>query len=98
MVKAKVGGQAVLGRQWLDPSPWLIEGKRYYINLFFRDTIFVLWGKDAREKKTYISNKVSIVATVHPPGLSANRGFIGSRLFSQINNLLEKNKMLKINW
>ena len=69
-----------------------------YINFCFPDTIFVLMGNNAKKKKTYISNKVNIVATVHPSGLSANRGFFGSRLFSQINNLLEKNKMQKINW
>ncbi|MGL5640085.1 MAG: uracil-DNA glycosylase [Mycoplasmoidaceae bacterium] len=69
-----------------------------YINLNFPSTIFVLMGNNAKNKAHYILNKENIVKTVHPSGLSANRGFFGSKLFSQINNLLEKNKMKKINW
>ncbi|MGL5246294.1 MAG: uracil-DNA glycosylase [Mycoplasmoidaceae bacterium] len=69
-----------------------------YINLNFPNTIFVLMGNNAKKKSSYIFNKKNIIETVHPSGLSANRGFFGSKLFSQINNLLEKNKMKKINW
>ncbi|MGL5591552.1 MAG: uracil-DNA glycosylase [Mycoplasmoidaceae bacterium] len=69
-----------------------------YINLNFPNTIFVLMGNNAKNKASYILNKENIILTVHPSGLSANRGFFGCKLFSKINSLLEKNKIKKINW
>ncbi|MGL4617258.1 MAG: uracil-DNA glycosylase [Mycoplasmoidaceae bacterium] len=69
-----------------------------YINLNYPNTIFVLMGNNAKGKAPYILNKKNIIATFHPSGLSANRGFFGCKLFTQINDLLEKNKMKKINW
>lgn len=61
--------------------------------------IFVLWGSYAKSKKTLITNKQhTIIENVHPSPLSAYRGFFGSKPFSEINNILEKNKKTTINW
>ena len=59
--------------------------------------IFVLWGNYARSKKKLITNHI-IIESAHPSGLSANRGFFGSKPFSQINMILEKNNKEKIDW
>lgn len=57
--------------------------------------IFVLWGNPARSKKNLITNKNHIIIeSAHPSPLSANRGFFGSKPFSQINKYLENT----INW
>lgn len=61
--------------------------------------VFVLWGSYARSKKELIENKNHLILeSVHPSPLSANRGFFGSKPFSQINAFLEKNNIEKINW
>ena len=61
--------------------------------------IFLLWGSYARSKKEYITNpRHHIIESVHPSPLSANRGFFGSKPFSKINAILEKNNKEKINW
>jgi len=59
--------------------------------------IFVLWGSYARSKKEFITNH-QIIENVHPSPLSANRGFIGSKPFSKINEFLLKNNYEKIDW
>lgn len=64
-----------------------------------KPVIFVLWGNYARSKKEYITNPNHyIIESVHPSPLSANRGFLGSKPFSKINDFLEKNNLKKIDW
>jgi len=61
--------------------------------------VFVLWGRDAIQKKVLIdSNKHLIFQAPHPSPLSAYRGFFGSRPFSSINQALETRSLNKINW
>jgi len=61
--------------------------------------IFVLWGKHAQTKEKILTNeKHHIIKANHPSPLSASRGFFGSKPFSQINEILEKNGSTKINW
>ena len=61
--------------------------------------VFILWGKYAQDKgKVIDSKKHFIVACPHPSGLSAHRGFFGSKCFSKCNNWLEKNGKLPIDW
>jgi len=61
--------------------------------------IFLLWGSFARNKKILITNKRhKIIESVHPSPLSANRGFFGSKPFSQINNNLKNMKKNEIEW
>lgn len=48
--------------------------------------VFVLWGNNARKKKTLITgSKHYIIESTHPSPLSAHRGFFGSKPFSIIN-------------
>jgi uracil-DNA glycosylase len=61
--------------------------------------VFILWGKYAQDKGKVIDTKKHfIVACPHPSGLSAHRGFFGSKCFSQCNDLLEKSGKLPIDW
>lgn len=61
--------------------------------------VFILWGNYARQKKNLITNPIHlIIEGVHPSPLSASRGFLGSKPFSQTNKFLEKNNIAKINW
>lgn len=61
--------------------------------------IFLLWGSFARSKKELITNKRhKIIESVHPSPLSANRGFFGSKPFSQINNYLKEISKEEIKW
>lgn len=60
-----------------------------------RPIVFVLWGNNARRKKTLItSSQHYIIESAHPSPLSAYRGFFGSKPFSQVNDFLFK----KIEW
>ena len=61
--------------------------------------IFLLWGSFARSKKELITNKRhKIIESVHPSPLSANRGFLGSKPFSKINNYLKEMNKEEIKW
>lgn len=61
--------------------------------------IFLLWGSFARSKKVLINTKKHyVIESAHPSPLSAYRGFFGSRPFSKINQILEKNHKEKIKW
>jgi len=61
--------------------------------------VFILWGKDARRKKTLIKNpQHSVIESAHPSPLSAYRGFFGSKPFSTTNALLEEVGLPPIDW
>lgn len=61
--------------------------------------VFILWGSDARSKKSLITNKKHlIIESAHPSPLSAYRGFFGSKPFSKTNDFLIKNNIKPINW
>ncbi len=61
--------------------------------------VFILWGSDARSKKSLITNKKHLILeSAHPSPLSAYRGFFGSKPFSKTNNFLIKNNLKPINW
>jgi uracil-DNA glycosylase len=63
------------------------------INSERENVVFMLWGAYAQKKADLIdSEKHFILKAPHPSPLSAHRGFLGCRHFSQANNyLLEKN-------
>ncbi|MBD7913374.1 MULTISPECIES: uracil-DNA glycosylase [Clostridium] len=66
-----------------------------------RDTpiVFILWGNNAISKKKIITNKKHyILESVHPSPLSASRGFLGSKPFSQTNNILNSLNIPTIDW
>jgi len=61
--------------------------------------IFILWGNNAISKKKLITNnRHYILQSVHPSPLSANRGFFGSRPFSQTNEILKSLGKEPIDW
>ncbi|MGD9473971.1 MAG: uracil-DNA glycosylase [Eubacteriaceae bacterium] len=61
--------------------------------------VFILWGRDAQNKKDLISNPLHhIIASPHPSPLSAHRGFFGSRPFSRANELLSAAGRSPIDW
>ncbi len=61
--------------------------------------VFLLWGRDARNKKTLIdANRHLILEAAHPSPLSAYNGFFGCRHFSKTNAYLEKHGQTPINW
>lgn len=61
--------------------------------------VFVLWGKNARDKKRLIdTNKHFIIESAHPSPLSAYRGFFGSKPFSKVNEYLISTGRVPIDW
>lgn len=61
--------------------------------------VFLLWGKNALDKKTLITNRSHLILeSVHPSPLSAYRGFLGCRHFSQTNRFLQQNGMAPLDW
>ena len=64
-----------------------------------RPICFVLWGSYAQQKGQVIdTTKHLVIKSAHPSPLSANRGFLGSRPFSKINQFLEKTGQTPIDW
>jgi uracil-DNA glycosylase len=57
----------------------------------------VLWGSDAKSLKPILGG-VPWVESVHPSPLSASRGFFGSRPFSRVNTLLERQGGAPVDW
>ena len=61
--------------------------------------IFLLWGANAKEKISIITNpQHKILTAVHPSPLSANRGFFGCGHFKKANQLLEELGKMPIDW
>ena len=61
--------------------------------------VFVLWGKPAQTKRGLIDeSRHSVIESAHPSPLSARRGFIASRPFSSINELLRDGGFDEIDW
>ncbi|AJT43215.1 uracil-DNA glycosylase [Psychromicrobium lacuslunae] len=59
--------------------------------------VALLWGNDARNL-TPLLGSTAIISSAHPSPLSASRGFFGSRPFSKINQLLERQGASGIDW
>lgn len=60
---------------------------------------FLLWGRNARLKKSLITGRQNLILeSPHPSPLSASRGFFGCRHFSKVNEFLKKNNMDIIDW
>ena len=70
-----------------------------YLNDTRPHLVFILWGRDARNKKSLIdSSKHLILESAHPSPLSAYAGFFGSKPFSKCNEFLKQNEMEPIVW
>lgn len=59
--------------------------------------VAILWGRDAQTLRPRLA-PVPVVASVHPSPMSADRGFFGSRPFSQVNELLAHQGAAPIDW
>ncbi len=58
------------------------------------NVVFILWGRNARDKKYLIDqNKHYIIESAHPSPLSAYNGFFGSRPFSKANKYLMQHEI-----
>ncbi|MBQ3919116.1 MAG: uracil-DNA glycosylase [Oscillospiraceae bacterium] len=61
--------------------------------------VFLLWGGNARSKKSLITNRAHLILeAAHPSPLSANNGFFGCRHFSKCNDFLAKHGQTPIDW
>lgn len=59
--------------------------------------VSVLWGRDARNLRPLLGDFPAI-ESAHPSPMSADRGFFGSRPFSKVNELLERQGAQPIEW
>jgi uracil-DNA glycosylase len=62
-----------------------------------RPLVAILWGRDAQSLRPMLEG-VPTIESVHPSPLSASRGFFGSRPFSRVNELLEKQGGIPVEW
>ncbi|MBQ3296463.1 uracil-DNA glycosylase [Candidatus Saccharibacteria bacterium] len=70
-----------------------------YLNANREGLVFMLWGRDARNKKTLIDASSHLVLeAAHPSPLSAYNGFFGCKHFSKCNKYLEENGKKAIEW
>lgn len=70
-----------------------------YLNISRPHLVFMLWGRDARNKKTLIDGKKHLILeSAHPSPLSAYAGFFGSKPFSKCNKFLRQNGLEEIVW
>ncbi len=70
-----------------------------YLNDDDKPKVFILWGKNAINKKKIITNsKHLILESVHPSPLSAYHGFFNNHHFSKTNEFLIKNNIKPIEW
>ena len=70
-----------------------------YLNQEGEHLVFILWGRDARNKKPLIdTSKHLILESAHPSPLSAYNGFFGSKPFSKCNAYLKQNGLKEIDW
>lgn len=61
--------------------------------------VFLLWGSYAQKKASFIDGKKHcILKSVHPSPLSAHRGFLGCKHFSQTNEYLASKGISPISW
>jgi uracil-DNA glycosylase len=84
---------------------WLTDELIKYISNKTNDTIFLLWGRHAYNKKVLIdTTKHKIIASSHPSGFSVDNkmgdqpSFITQNHFGKANKLLKKCKKDMVIW
>ncbi len=83
------------GQGWEEFTDAVIKA----LNERIEPVIFVLWGRHAQAKKELITQcHHYVLEAPHPSPFSASRGFFGSRPFSTINRILEKEGLEPIDW
>ncbi|BBO26648.1 uracil-DNA glycosylase [Alteromonas sp. I4] len=69
------------------------------VNDIQHGVVFLLWGSHAQKKGQNIdTQKHYVLNAPHPSPLSAHRGFLGCRHFSQTNTLLSQQGKTPVNW
>ena len=87
--------QSHKGRGWEILTDRIIE----LMNEKERPVVFMLWGGNARAKKSLITNSQHLVLEcAHPSPLSAYAGFFGSNHFGKANEYLEGKGEKPIDW
>lgn len=70
-----------------------------YLNEVRPHLVFMLWGRDARNKKVLVdASRHLILESAHPSPLSAHNGFFGNHHFSLCNEFLKEHDMAEIVW
>lgn len=70
-----------------------------WISKHLSGVVFLLWGSPAQKKAMMVDkSKHHLLKSVHPSPLSAYRGFLGCKHFSQCNKLLIDQGKEPINW
>lgn len=70
-----------------------------YLNERRPHLVFLLWGRDARSKKSLIdTSKHLVLESAHPSPLSAHYGFFGNHHFSKCNEFLSAHGETPIEW
>ncbi len=70
-----------------------------YLNENCQHLVFLLWGRDARSKKSLIDqNKHLVLESAHPSPLSAHNGFFGNKHFLKANQFLAEHNLDEIVW
>ncbi|MFK8013059.1 MAG: uracil-DNA glycosylase [Marinicellaceae bacterium] len=71
----------------------------FELNKHHKNVVYMLWGAYAQKKGANIDHNNNLVLkSVHPSPLSAHRGFLGCKHFSQCNHFLKANKLQAIDW
>lgn len=71
----------------------------HWLNSKTSELVFLLWGKDAQKKGSFVDGKKHcVLKSVHPSPLSAYRGFLGCKHFSQTNKYLREKGKEEIDW
>ncbi len=89
--------QAASHQHW----PWTVvtDALIRYVNEHATACAFLLWGRHAQNKQSLIDNKKHLVLIApHPSPLSAHRGFLGCKHFSQVNAFLTQKDIKPIHW
>ncbi|MGG4032903.1 uracil-DNA glycosylase [Paenibacillus cisolokensis] len=61
--------------------------------------VFILWGRHAQEKASFIDKRRHcVIASAHPSPFAAHKGFFGSRPFSRANAFLRSVGRPEIDW
>ena len=83
------------GRGWEQFTDFVIR----CINEHREHVVFMLWGSYAQKKGAFIDrNRHLVLQAPHPSPLSAHRGFLGCRHFSQANEYLKQHGHNEIDW
>lgn len=70
-----------------------------HLNANREGLVFMLWGRDARSKKSLIDTSSHLVLeAAHPSPLSAYNGFFGCKHFSKCNQYLVEHGLEPIEW